>query len=189
MKSVNKFEKLLVLSNKVFEVNITINQLFIKDEGKSFEVNHQSVTEELQIEINCGLPSSILIQIFNMFNNIKTLRFDVKNILNASQLSNKILLPKLQTLIVNKINELSYFDGLNKIQSIQIHNLVDIDYSKLYQIIDPKTNKLIELTFLNNQKVDKEFLRLFVNIRILKLSDLSEKTDYLYLFSQMKYLR
>lgn len=71
---------LLILSNKAKIINICITEQLFQGEEKQYEANYQSVTESFSIftrnQIN--LPSNIIIQLMNMFKNIKTLIFEVK---------------------------------------------------------------------------------------------------------------
>ena len=86
MIEMRDFEILWRLSNKANQVYITIEEKLCYTYVKSnHEKNYKSITEYLEIFYNedHSLTSSIIIQIINMFKNIKTLKLYIEAELNA----------------------------------------------------------------------------------------------------------
>jgi len=59
--------------------------------------------------------------------------------LNKSDLSQKIYLPKLEILTIEKRSDLNYFIGLDSIKYISITSLDEINYSTIDQILNKAT--------------------------------------------------
>ena len=95
-----------MLSTIAKEVHIFIKEQLIQGEENIYEEFYQSVTEYLSIGINDEwfLPSMMLIKLFDMFKNIKTLKFNFDVELNESEINQKIHLPKLKELEIQKIS-------------------------------------------------------------------------------------
>ena len=95
-----------MLSTIAKEVHIFIKEQLIQGEENIYEEYYQSVTEYLSIGINDErfLPSMMLIKLFDMFKNIKTLKFNFDVELNESEINQKIHLPKLKELEIQKIS-------------------------------------------------------------------------------------
>ena len=95
-----------MLSTIAKEVHIFIKEQLIQGEENIYEEYYQSVTEYLSIGTNDErfLPSMMLIKLFDMFKNIKTLKFNFDVELNESEINQKIHLPKLKELEIKKIS-------------------------------------------------------------------------------------
>ncbi len=85
MKEMSNFQILWILSNKAKQVVIrTEEKLVQSDIYCIYETNYRLITEYLEIlhGEDPSLTSSILIQLINMFKNIKTLKLDIDAELN-----------------------------------------------------------------------------------------------------------
>ena len=156
------FQELEILSNRAKKVVVSSKYLNDSHEIKQeYQANFQSVTDHLIVEdkIRCF---NTLLQLTNFFKNIKTL--EIKKSVTQFEITSKINLPSLQTLIIDESSQLRYFTGLKRLKQIEIE-FWDEAIDDIKEVFDPLNILALE----SELNIPTKVLSMFYNLRSLRL--------------------